>query len=218
MNNLMKKFFRSSLVTSIFLLTLGGLLVFASEITIISISYVIGGALIALGIVALIRYVNACRTNTNSELDILYGIVTMLLGSLVIMHPKALASFIPVVIGISIVVSSSTKLQYALELKKDENELWVMTMVVAIISTICGVVLIFNPFEGATMITQVIGIFIIIYAILDLISTLTIRRNVNSIQKAIRNNIEEADIIDEEINAEIDEESSNNKKKNKKEK
>ena len=197
MSNIMKRFFRSSIITSILLMVLGGLLIFESEVTIISISYIVGGALIAIGLVALIRYVKNANTLMSSELDIVYGIVTMILGSLVISHPKALASVIPIILGICIVVSSSTKLQYAFELRKDKNELWVMTMIVALISTICGVVLIFNPFKGAQMITQIVGGFIIAYAVLDIISTLTIRRNVTTIKKAIENTIKDAVVVEE---------------------
>ena len=199
MDNLINKFFRSSLITSILLIILGGLLIFESEATIISISYIIGGILILLGAVALIRYIINSRKSMGSELDIIYGIVTIILGILIISYPKALASLIPIVLGACIVISSATKLQYAFVLKKENNNLWIMTMVVAIISALCGVVLIFNPFEGAQMITQIVGIFIIIYALLDLISTITIKRNVNSIKKAIRNDIKDAEIIEEKI-------------------
>lgn len=213
MNNLMKSFFRSSIVTSILLMILGGLLVFESEATIISISYIIGGILIALGLVAILRYIRNAKKITGSELDILYGIVTIILGALVISHPKALVSIIPIVLGIFIVANSSTKIQYAFELKRDNNSLWVMTMIVAVVSAICGVVLIFNPFKGAKMITQIVGIFIILYSILDVVSTLTIRRNVITIQNVIEDTIKDAVIVDEESENSISENSKKKKRK-----
>lgn len=197
MDSLMNKFFRSSLITSVFLLILGGLLIFESEATILSISYIIGGVLIALGVVAIIRYILSSRKGMASELDIIYGIVTIILGAIIISNPKALASIIPVVLGICIVISSATKLQYAFELKKDNNSLWIMTMVVALVSALCGVALIFNPFQGAQMITQIVGIFIMIYAVLDIISTVTIKRNVNTIKNAIESTIKDAEVIEE---------------------
>ena len=57
MERLMKQFLRSSIITSIILMVLGILLVFQSETTIMTISYVIGGILVAVGALALIRYV-----------------------------------------------------------------------------------------------------------------------------------------------------------------
>ena len=57
MEKLMQKFFRSSLVTSIVLMILGVLLILQSEVTIITISYIIGTLLIALGAIAIIKFV-----------------------------------------------------------------------------------------------------------------------------------------------------------------
>ncbi len=210
MNNLMNQFFRSSMITSIFLFVLGGLLLFKSEGTIVTISYVIGGILISLGVVAIIRYVLNKKVKS-SELDILYGIVTIILGVIIISNPKALASIIPIVLGVCIVLSSSAKLQYAFELKRDNNSLWIMTMVVSIVSTLCGIILIFNPFQGAKLITQVVGIFIMIYAVLDIISTITIKKNVktfnNAIQRSVKeqNSIKDAEVIEEKSETKKDE-------------
>lgn len=193
----MKKFFKSSIVSSVLLMILGWLLIFKSEATVIIISYIVGGGLIALGVVALLRYIKETKENKATELDILYGIITMILGVLVISNPKTLASIIPFVLGVCIVVNSSVKIQYAIELKNDNNKLWKATMIVATLCAICGVVLIFNPFAGAQVITKAIGIFIIVYAVLDMVSTITIRRNVMSIKKAIEDTVTDAVIIEE---------------------
>ena len=222
MENLMKKFFRSSIITSIVLIVLGLLLIFQSEITILSISYILGGILIALGVLAIIKFIKNTNNSSKSELDIVYGVVTVILGILIIKNPEAIASIIPIILGISIIVSSATKLQYAFELKANKNSLWKTTMVISIISTLCGIILLFNPFKGAVVFTKVIGIFIVIYAILDIISTVTIKKNVSIIHTAIDRNVSDAEIIDEEEieNKNNDDEKTNTniKKKRKKEK
>lgn len=198
MEHLMKKFFRSSIITSIVLIILGILLIFQSEITILSISYILGGILIALGVLAIIKFIKNTNNSSKSELDIVYGVVTIILGILIIKNPEAIASIIPIILGISIILSSATKLQYAFELKANKNSLWKTTMVISIISTLCGIILLFNPFKGAIVFTKVIGIFIVIYAILDIISTTTIKRNVTIIHNAIDRNITDAEVIYEE--------------------
>ena len=53
------------------------------------------------------------------------------------------------------------------------------------------------PFEAALSIMKIIGIVIIIYALLDLISTIAIRRNVTKIQKAVEETITDAVIVEE---------------------
>lgn len=62
---------------------------------------------------------------------------------------------------------------------------------------ICGIVLIFNPFKGAVLLTRIVGIFILIYSVLDLISTFVISKTFKKIQNSIEENIKDADVIEE---------------------
>ena len=198
METLIKKFFKSCLFISTILIILGFLLVFKSDTTIMMISYIIGGVLVASGILALIRYIRAGESPLErNELDIVYGIVTVIFGIIIIQSYQAVASVIPAVLGVAIIINSAGKLNYAFQLKDDENRMWKTTMVVAIISVIFGVILLFNPFEAALSIMKIIGIVIIIYALLDLISTIAIRRNVTKIQKAVEETITDAVIVEE---------------------
>ncbi len=197
MEKLMQKFFRSSLVTSIVLMILGVLLILQSEVTIITISYIIGTLLIALGAIAIIKFVKNVNSITREDLDIVYGTVTIILGVIVIYNPEAIASIIPIIIGIGIVISSATKLQYAIELKENLSSQWKTTMIISIISAICGVILICNPFKGAVVIMQIIGGFIIVYSVLDIISTITIKKNVTAIHNALDGKVEDVEVIEE---------------------
>ncbi len=74
---------------------------------------------------------------------------------------------------------------------------------------ICGVLLVFNPFKGAVFLTRVVGIFILVYAILDLVSTFVIKNTLDNIQKELKANIPDAKVIEEK---------PKKKEKNKKEK
>ena len=212
----LKKFFRSSIAVSSVLIILGILLVFKSEFTIMAIAYIIGAILIALGVVALIRFIRSLTTNQKSELDIVYGLGTIILGILVIKSHQTIASIIPFAIGVGIIISSSTKLQCAIELKTANNPQWKITMLVSIISVICGVILLFNPFKGAVIITQIVGIFIILYGVLDIISTITIKRNVEAIHQAIEGKMDDVEIINEETIENSSEKEKINKQEKKK--
>ena len=196
MSDLMSKFFRSSILGSVGMAILGILLIFYSEITIVSISYVIGAILVAIGVLAILKFIKAYNNSNKNELDMVYGVVSIVLGIIVITNPEGIASIIPFVVAIVIIISSATKLQYSLELKKNNNDLWKSTMIVSIITMLCGVLLIFNPFQGVVMFTRVVGILILIYAILDLSTTITIKRSVKQIRDAIEE-VVEAEIVEE---------------------
>lgn len=219
METLMKKFFRSSLISSIILMIIGVLLILQSEITIITISYLIGTLLIAMGAIAIIKFIKNINNIAREELDIFYGVVTIILGVIVVYNPEAIASIIPIIIGIGIIINSATKLQYALELRESLNNQWKTTVVISIISAVCGVILICNPFKGAVVIMQIIGGFIVAYSILDIVSTITIKKNVAAIHNAIDGNINDAEVVDEEnVETNQTEESKKTEKKDKKSK
>ena len=216
----LKKVFRSSIVTSSILIVLGILLVFYSEFTIMAISYIIGALLIAVGALAIIKFVQNINNNKKNELDIVYGLGTIILGILVIKNHQTIASIIPFVIGIGIIISSSTKLQFAFDLKEQKKQQWKMSMLISIISVACGVILLFNPFKGAVIITQVVGGFIILYGILDITSTIAIKRNMDAIHRAIEGNAKEVEIVEEEtikenISEEFEKKDNNIDKKDK---
>jgi len=204
MENIMTKLLKSSIWSSIALVVLGFLLIFYSEVTIISISYVIGGILIAIGVIALIKYISNINKDIKNEIDIVYGIGTIILGIIVISNPKAIASIIPFVLGVLIVINSTAKIDYSFRLKKNKNNLWISTLVVSLVALVCGVLLIFNPFAGAEFITKIIGIILVVYAVLDIISTIRISKELKETfgktkedKKKLKDSIQEAEVIED---------------------
>lgn len=198
----MSKLFKTSIISSIALVILGLLLFFQAETTIISISYIIGAILIAIGVLSGIRFVGGLNNNNQNELDIIYGIVCVVLGILIITNPTAIASAIPIVVGVIIVLNSVVKLHYSLELKESKNELWKSTMIMSVIMTVCGIILIFNPFAGAVFITKLIGALIVVYAVLDIASTVVIKKTVTKIHNAIEEKIVDAEVVEDKTDNE----------------
>lgn len=190
MSNFMKRIYRSSLLTSIVSAFVGLMLIIASTEIIIAISYSVGAVLIALGVIGIISYIRELNTEESEQLDLVYGIITIILGAIVIRNPEAIASIIPIVFGLVMIISSSVKINYALNMKNKNNEVWKTTLILALLTTLCGVILIFRPFEGADLIAKIIGAIILSYAILDIISTITIKRNIKRIHKEIKETVE----------------------------
>ncbi len=187
MKEMVNVFVKSTIITSLFLLALGILLIVKSEATIMMVSYVIGAVLIALGVLAIINFLKS--KSELYHLDIVYGIVSIILGVLVIENPKVIGSIIPFVVGVGILINSGTKLKYALDLKENNEEVWKYTLIIAIISALLGVLLIFNPFKASSLLVQVIGIVICVYALLDIVSTLLLKKRFNK-----KKEIKEADV------------------------
>lgn len=211
MNDLVVKVLKSSLFSSIGLAILGLLLFFESENTIVSISYIIGGILMMIGVVAFINYIKGLHQDTKNELNIVYGVGMIILGIIVINSPKTLASIIPFVLGVVITLNSAAKLEYSLELKRARNELWIFTLIISFVMMLFGITLIFNPFRSAEFISKIVGTILFVYAVIDVISTLKIKNKVKDFEHVLSEHsftIQEADVIEDRT-------SEDRKKKNK---
>ena len=230
MNKIFKKYLTSAIISSVILIALGLLLIFRARDVMFMLSYVVGAILVALGTVSIIRFLRKAKNQQKTELEVAYGLISIILGIIVISHPQGIASIVPIILGIAIIINSANKFDYSLQLKAAKISIWKTTMLIAIISTICGIVLLFNPFAAAEAATKVIGVFIIIYAILDIVSALTVRRTVVNASGVIKEiAIQDAEVVEEKEESEednkeekVDEEKPKTqkkpKKKNKKEK
>ena len=181
-----KRLFRMSIFTSIFFIALGLFLVIKPDTTITAISYIIGGIIMVTGITFLIKYFSNREQYGLFSGDLIFGVLSIVIGLVLILNPTALAKVIPFIIGVWILISSVTKIEYSMQLKSIDNRAWVYTMIIAIITFSWGLLLIFDPFGGAMAITQIIGIFILVYAILDFIEIFIIRKNLKDIKKEVK--------------------------------
>ena len=174
-----KKVIWPSLISSIFLLLLGILLFFKSSATLVGISYLVGGVLIALGVIAIINFLRNSTKDIFVELNIVYGIVSIVAGIFLVTVPEFIGSIIPIIVGIAVIISSSFKIQQALVLKNLGSKYFAPSIIMAISCLICGVVIFFNPFTSAVVVTQIIGLFMIIYAVLDIINSFILKKSSN---------------------------------------
>ena len=172
-----KKTIWPSLISSGVILVLGLLLFFKSSVTLMGISYIFGGLIIAIGVLAIVRFISNNHSDISNQLNIVYGIICIISGIFFIEKPEIIGSIIPVVMGIGIIISSSLKIQQSFNLKSLNSSYFFWSFVTALLSLICGIVLLFNPFKGAVIITKAIGIFLVMYAILDICNTIVLKKS-----------------------------------------
>ena len=110
MKKIFSKLTKSSIISSVALIAFAILLIVQSEATIMAVSYVIGGILIAIGVLAELQFIKNIKENPAS-MEIVYGIVCVILGIIVITNPQAIASVIPLVIGFIIIIRKSSHIK-----------------------------------------------------------------------------------------------------------
>jgi len=159
----MKKY---DIASSILFLILGILLLVVPGGIVTTVIRVFGIIILILGILSI---VNVAKTKVNNG-EMVYGILIGVLGLVFISNPEVIASIIPFVFGVWIVIKTSFKLQFVVALKRGNSKDYVKSLVVNIITLILGLVLIFNPFKGAETIIRIIGGFMIAYSLLDILN------------------------------------------------
>lgn len=179
MKNKFQKMFIASLVSSILFLLLGLFLVLMPDTTLSLISYLLGSIILIIGIINLIHYF---KSNEQAfKIELVLGIICIVIGLFIILNPKFIVSIIPLIIGIYIVTTSIVKLEYALSLKKHNSDSYLVSLILTIITLICGIILIFNPFKGAVVITRIVGFFILVYSIIDIVESVTLKKAIKNI-------------------------------------
>ncbi len=171
----MIKVFNRSITTTIIIdaifIIAGVILVLNPANALIIFSYVVSGFIIATGLMSFYSYHRAKKAGMQPGFGIVYGILSILIGIILILLPELLSSILPVVLGVIITISGAFKIQFALALRQYNQKAWVSSLIMAILMMVAGLFLIFNPFTTASLLTLAIGIIILVFSVLDLITT-----------------------------------------------
>lgn len=186
----MKKAFHkviiSSIVSSLLFLLLGVFLFVKPGLANEMIGYVLGTLIMIAGVNSLVKFFVNKSALRFFDFELVLGILSILLGAMIVFNPLALTSILTVGLGLWMIISSTIKIQYALELKRYQEESWLLTLIIAILIMVLGLLVIFNPFSGQILLAKVLGMFIIFYAILDIVECLLLRKDAKDFMKKMK--------------------------------
>jgi len=151
------------------------------ETTLHAISYFVGIVLIIWGIIPVITFFSNKEKESYLEFSFIIGVFALIFGIIVMINPNIIGSIIPLLTGIWMLINGITKLYYALNISKEGNA--TTSIIISLIILVCGLLLVFNPFGGAVMLTKLIGIFVIVYSVLDLIECYTLNKSIKEVTK-----------------------------------
>lgn len=187
------KFINYQLIIAIILILLGIFLVLKPDVSVITISYMIGILLIVNGICLLaldIRIGNYMIFVDNFVMSIM----SILFGIIILCYPAIVSIIVPVILGIWFIAISMFKIRFSFILRSDSVGSWILTFIMAILSSACGIILIIRPMESITAITFITGILLIVYSISDIVDMLVFKKNINSISKRIKKSFKTLDM------------------------
>ena len=122
-------------------------------------------------------------TNKFFLIEIISGILTIIAGIFMVYNPFSLANITTIGVGLWLIVSATIKGAIALQFKKFNEETWILSLIIAIITLILGILIIVNPFESYIVLAVYVGVMVCVYAAMDIVQQVLFRKRVKEIVK-----------------------------------
>ena len=216
-----KSFIDLSIGTSVAFLVLGLIFLVAPDLSLDIIRWFFAIIALSAGLSIIIR--NSMRQAYLFSGMTILGVMLVLIGMVFVFYPSIMSIF-PILLGIWLIASAISSLAAASTLKNRTDS--VVIIFTSIISAICGILLMANPWGGTMSIIMVAGIMMIIHAAANIIDLAVFRKNFNDLseevnefvgrkKKEVKKKIEEA--TEAEVKETKTEKTSESKKETKKE-
>ena len=119
------------------------------------------------------------------------GLLSIILGVTIVLNTELFTKastnsgntymvVLPIAVGLWFIISSTFKLRMSLALKDTNNNAWLPTYILALLTIVLGLYLIINPSIGTISIIK-LGIPFIIFAIFDIIEVYIFKKNIKAI-------------------------------------
>lgn len=145
-------------INAVIMVVLGLVLVIWPHSLGVLLCYLLGGALVLMGIIQLIGFLRSERLGFYNKFSMLMGIVLILLGIWICTKPHIVLSIIPVVVGVIVLLHGLMDIQYTMDIKRTGNTKWWIALIASALTLVVGLALVFNPFKAYEMSMILLGI------------------------------------------------------------
>ncbi len=168
---------KSSLVITIIVTLVIGILFVVFPKSIISLlSYIVGTVLIVLGLVNILMYFKS-PAEEGMSFGFAIGLILIIFGSYLMIKTGFILSILSVFFGFFIMINGVFSLQVAIDSLRAKTNKWKAIIVMAIINTLLGIVILYNPFAGTEALVMYIGIFMIVVSLLNVVTMFIVKKS-----------------------------------------
>ncbi len=146
----------------------GALFIAEPELSAVVISRALGAAMIVFGVVKLVGYFSRDLFRLAFQYDLGFGLLLIALGVLVLAKPAGVLDFIFIALGIAILTDGLFKVQIAMDSKRFGISSWWLTLLLAVVTGLVGLALVFRPWDSARLLTVLLGTALLAEGILNL--------------------------------------------------
>ena len=156
------------IVMSVLFCVLGVVLLFTPDVSALWIGRLLGIGLILFGAIKLVGYFSRDLFRLAFQYDLAFGLLLMVLGIVTLSHPGDALSFLCVMFGIPVLADGLFKIQIAMDSRQFGIRNWWLVLVLAALTCVVGVVLVFRPMTGVRALTALMGLSLLCDGVLNL--------------------------------------------------
>lgn len=155
-------------ILSAVLCALGILLLLFPRISMVALCYLLGGILVAYGVVKMIGYFSRDLYRLAFQYDLAFGILFAVIGALILCDPTGAAVFLALVSGVLVLADGLFKVQMALDAKAFGIRKWWAIMALAVLAGAFGLLLILRPAQSARVAMALFGLTLLAEGLLGI--------------------------------------------------
>lgn len=163
-----------SILLSLLLAVFGAALAIWPQTSTQMIFTILGAVLCLFGVFRLLNYFLRDCYDAMLRQDMTIGLLTILLGILMIVKHESLVALLPMIFGCVLLVGGISKLQSTLDFKRMGIKIWYIPLVAAIICIILGIVIMRNSMAAMDFFVRMAGIALALEGIANLITTISV--------------------------------------------
>lgn len=117
---------------------------------------------------------------------IIPGVLSIIFGCIVLSMPEVVSSFITIIIGTWIIVTSINSMRLAISLANVKGQGYILLIILSVLEIILGILVLLNPNITSLSVITFIGMMLIIYSTINIIEMIMFKKDVKDIEKIIK--------------------------------
>jgi uncharacterized membrane protein HdeD (DUF308 family) len=124
------------------------------------ISYIIGAGFVFYGVVHIFTYI-LVKNESFYQYDLAKGTISVMCGVFFILKPTVIASILPTILGLAILINGIFGLQSAMNILRNSTKNWLVVLTPSIVTILLGLLILANPFHWAKNLLIILGAFLV---------------------------------------------------------
>lgn len=164
----LKQYKTWAIILSVLMMVLGIVMMIWPNVSAMAVCCLMGAICIATGVYELIRYFDLGVVGVLFRHDLLISILSIITGIVFLCHPLGALTILPIILGFYIIIAGVFSIQISTESRSFGISNWWKSLFFGIIGIIFGLLMVINPFAGASALMEFAGVALLLTGIENL--------------------------------------------------